>query len=163
MTADETVQLSVRNLFQTPWVSADPTDTIVSGLRPTLVRISVNPNAVALGVHDTTLYFVPSNGANTVPVRVRLIVTEPAKLLASRSRLEFRYRIGETPPPAQQLYVISTTGQFELSASTGGQAWLTISPNLGNTGTPFLVTATPGSLGPGTYESQVRWMKTPGR
>ncbi len=109
------------NLFQTPWVSADPTDTIVSGLRPTLVRISVNPNAVALGVHDTTLYFVPSNGANTVPVRVRLIVTEPAKLLASRSRLEFRYRIGETPPPAQQLYVISTTGQFELSASTGGR------------------------------------------
>jgi uncharacterized protein (TIGR03437 family) len=144
------------------WLSVNPS----SGSMPAVLGVSVNPASLSEGTHQGTItiaapYAVPS--AATVAVTLMLGVGAPAPLLAvDTQNVSFAATQG-SGALTQQLNVLNAGGgslSFTASATTtSGGSWLSISAGNG-TATPsspaaLTVTATPGSLAPGTYSGTI--------
>jgi uncharacterized protein (TIGR03437 family) len=143
------------------WLSIGPS----SGSLPAVLQVSVNPANLAAGTYSGTVTItVPNAVPATTTVAVTLTVQPgtPATLAVDSQSVSFAATQG-SGALTQQLHVSNTGGgslSFTANVTTSsGGSWLTISPANG-TATPsspasLTVTATPGSLAPGTYSGTV--------
>jgi uncharacterized protein (TIGR03437 family) len=143
------------------WLSVNPS----SGSMPAVLAVSVNPANVAAGTYQGTItitapYAVPSTA--TVAVTLTVQSGTPAALGVDTQNVSFT-AIQGSGALTQQLHVLNTGGgslSFTANASTtSGGFWLSVSPGTG-TATPsspasLTVSATPGSLLPGTYSGAI--------
>ena len=143
------------------WLSVSPS----SGSMPAVLTVSIDPTSLAAGTYQGTVTITAPNAVpSTTTVAVTLTVQPgtPATLGIDTQNVSFTatHGIGAL---TQQLHVSNTGGgslSFTANVTTSsGGSWLTISPANG-TATPsspasLTVTATPGSLAPGTYSGTV--------
>ncbi|MGO9095116.1 MAG: BACON domain-containing protein, partial [Bryobacteraceae bacterium] len=144
------------------WLSVNPS----SGAMPAVLSVSVNPASLSEGTYRGTITIAAAYGTpavTTATVTLMLGIGAPAPLLGvDRQSIGFAATQGGAAL-TQQLQVLNTGGgsfSFTASVSTAsGGSWLGISAANG-TATPsapaaLTVTATPGSLAPGTYSGTI--------
>ena len=143
------------------WLSIGPS----SGSVPALPQVTANPASLAAGSYQGTVTItVPNAVPSSATVAVAFTVTPavPAALGTDTKNVSFT-AIQGTGAQMQQLHVLNTGGgslSFTASASTAsGGSWLSVSPANG-AATPsspvaITLTATPGSLAPGTYSGAI--------
>ena len=143
------------------WLSVSPS----SGSMPAVLAVSTDPTNLAAGTYQGTVTITAPNAVpSTTTVAVTLTVQPgtPAALGIDTQNVSFTATQG-SGALTQQLHVSNTGGgslSFTANATTSsGGSWLSISPANG-TATPsspasLTVTATPGSLAPGTYSGTV--------
>lgn len=147
----------------TPWLTLSTTSgTIQPGAVATL-PVTVNPGKLALGVYQGQLDLNISGGVVQVPVTL-LVGKNGAKLGLSQTGLQFLADAGGPSPAAQTITVANTeignlSGLTVATSVTGSSSnWLkaVIAPGFANQTTASVsITATPGTLEPGTYSGQV--------
>ena len=143
------------------WLSASPS----SGSIPAALAVSTNPASLAAGTYQGTVTITVPNAvpsATTVAVTLTVLPGTPAALGVDTQSVSFTATQGGGGLTLQ-LHVSNTGGgslSFTANATTSsGGSWLSISPANG-TATPsspasLTVSATPGSLAPGTYGGTV--------
>jgi uncharacterized protein (TIGR03437 family) len=143
------------------WLSVSPS----GGSMPAVLTVSIDPTSLAAGTYQGTVTITAPNAVpSTTTVAVTLTVQPgtPATLGLDTQNVIFTATQG-IGALTQQLHVSNTGGgslSFTANVTTSsGGSWLTISPANG-TATPsspasLTVTATPGSLAPGTYSGTV--------
>jgi len=143
------------------WLGVSPS----SGTMPAVLAVSANPANLAAGTYQGTItitapYAVPST--TTVAVTFTVQPSTPAALALDTQNVSFSATEG-SGALTQQMHVLITGGgslSFTANASTtSGGSWLTISPGNGtatlSSPASLTVTATPGSLAPGTYSGAI--------
>jgi uncharacterized protein (TIGR03437 family) len=138
------------------WLSAPASGNTSSGT----VNVSVLANNLTPGTYNGTLTITSPQATGSATVNVQLVVNS---ISLSPSSLTFNYQLSGTPPAGQTLNVSSALGasfslNFTAAASvstpTGG-TWLSVAPTSGTTPQGLTVTATPGSLGVGSYSGTI--------
>ena len=143
------------------WLSVAPS----SGSIPAVLQVSVDPGGLSAGAYQGTITItVPNAVPSTTTVAVTLTVQPgiPATLAVDSQSVSFAATQG-SGALTQQLRVSNTGGgslSFTADATTfSGGPWLTISPATSaaapSSPASLTVTATPGSLAPGTYSGTV--------
>jgi len=138
------------------WLSAPATGNTSSGN----ISVSILANSLAPGTYNGTVTF-SSAQATSVVANIQLIVNT---ISLSPSPLTFNYQLssGQNPAP-QNLTVasgltppvnLSFTAQASVTTPSGGN-WLSVTPGGGTTPLGLTVTATPGSLGAGSYSGTI--------
>jgi uncharacterized protein (TIGR03437 family) len=119
----------------------------------------MNASTLAAGPYTGTITITP-NGGTVVTVQVALTVQAAPTVTVSTTTLSFAYQAGNADPTPATLS-ISGGGQslpFTVQV-TSGSNWLSVSPTSGmtpTTGTTAVtVTATPGTMGAGTYNGTI--------
>jgi uncharacterized protein (TIGR03437 family) len=142
------------------WLSAGVTNGTSLNTLANLTIGIVNPGSLAAGPYNGTITITP-NGGTVVSVPVSLTVTAaPTITVTSATTLSFSYQAGGTSPTPATLTVSGGGVALSFTAQvTSGSNWLSVSPTSGTTpttGTAALtVTATPGTLGAGTYNGAI--------
>ena len=119
--------------------------------------ITLSPSATP---YSATITITP-NGGTTVSVPVTLTVSAaPTVTVTSATTLSFSYQAGGTSPTPATVTVSGGGQSLTFSAAvTSGSNWLSVSPASGTTPTTgtfaLTVTATPGTLGAGTYNGAI--------
>ena len=143
------------------WLSVSPS----TGSIPAVLSVSIDPTNLAAGKYQGTVTITAPNAVpsmTTVAVTLTVQPGTPAALGVDTRNVSFTASQG-SGALTQQLHVLNTGGgslSFTAAATTSsGGSWLSISPANG-TATPsspasLTVTATPGSLAPGTYSGTV--------
>jgi uncharacterized protein (TIGR03437 family) len=133
-----------------------------TGLAPGVVTITADPGKLPPGTYQGTVT-LRSPGAipDTLVIAILLQVAapQPASLSLQTQSLSFSFT-ANSGPSSQQLTVSNQgAGSISFTASATGGAWLSVSPQSGaaSGGAPayLTVTATPGSLGAGTYSGSI--------
>jgi uncharacterized protein (TIGR03437 family) len=119
----------------------------------------MNASTLAAGPYTGTITITP-NGGTVVTVSVSLTVQAAPTVTVSTTTLSFAYQAGNADPTPATLS-ISGGGQslpFTVQV-TSGSNWLSVSPTSGTTPTTgttaVTVTATPGTMGAGTYNGTI--------
>jgi len=132
--------------------------SVASGAMPSRVQVTADPTGLAPGAYSGKLT-VSAPGANPsskiVTVAFTVGAAQPASLGVDTKALSFTFTTGADSVTRQVTVRNLGSGPLSYSASTCGSNWLAVSPATGST-TPnspasVTVTATPGSLAPGTY------------
>ncbi len=143
------------------WLTVTPS----SGTTPAALQITADPSALPAGSYAGTITITAPNASpatTAVGVTLNLQSPMPATLGADTQSVSLASSQGGTAI-GQTVQVLNSGGgplSFNASAfTTSGGSWLSISPTSG-TATPsspasLTVTATPGSLTPGTYSGTV--------
>jgi trimeric autotransporter adhesin len=143
------------------WLSVSPSN----GGVPAVLQVTADPTGLAPGTYQGFVQIVTPS-ANIAPADVPVTFTVAAAPVAAlgidTQNISFAATQG-SGALTQQLHVLDTGGgslSFTSNATTAsGGSWLTISP-AADTATPsspasLTVTATPGSLTPGTYSGMI--------
>jgi len=137
-----------------PWLSVTPS----TGTIPSVLEVTVDPTTLAAGSYSGTITITAPNASpstSTIAVTLSVSTPTPAALSVSTQNVSFTVTQGTTAL-TQQLQITDTGGgSLSFTAATSGASWLNISTSTG-TATPsspasLTITATPGSLSPGTY------------
>ena len=119
----------------------------------------MNASTLAAGPYAGTITITP-NGGTVVTVQVSLTAQAAPTVTVSTTTLSFAYQAGNANPTPATLS-ISGGGQslpFTVQV-TSGSGWLSVSPTSGMTPTTgtfaVTVTATPGTMGAGTYNGTI--------
>ncbi len=143
------------------WLSVSPSN----GTIPAVLQASVDPASLTAGTYQGTITITAPNAVpatTTVAVTLTVLPGTPAALGVDTQNISFTATQG-SGGLTLLLHVSNTGGgslTFTANATTSsGGSWLTISPANG-TVTPsspasLTVSATPGSLAPGTYSGAV--------
>jgi uncharacterized protein (TIGR03437 family) len=143
------------------WLTVSPSN----GSIPSVLQVSVDPTNLTQGSYQGTITITAPNAVpaiSAVAVTVTVSAGTPATLGVSTQNVSFTATEGSAAL-TQQLQVTDTGGgslAFVSNAiTTSGGSWLSISAANG-TATPsspasLTLTATPGSLAPGTYSGTV--------
>jgi uncharacterized protein (TIGR03437 family) len=165
----QTIQIagSFPNLAFTAQVTGAPWLTLSadSGTLPSNLQVSVDPTQLNAGPYATTIVItVPVASTKPISVQVSFTVTAPAiqKLALNNQSLSFDLTQGDAPATLQLTLTNLGSGMLGFTASAAavsGGNWISISPADG-TVTPaspvsLTVTASPGTLAPGTYSSTI--------
>jgi uncharacterized protein (TIGR03437 family) len=114
--------------------------------------ISLTPSSTPYSASIT----ITPTGGTVVTVPVTLTVQAAATVTATSTPLTFTYQVGGASPATQTVSVSGGGQSLGFTAQvTSGSNWLSVSPPSGTTPTtgttPLTVTATPGTLGAGSY------------
>ena len=112
--------------------------------------------------YSATVTLTPANGTPAVTFQVTLFIAaapKTAAIVVDQTSLAFSASAGGSSPASQTFHVTSSDGStialgFSQSVSTGG-SWLSYIPSSNTTPAMVTVTATLGSLGPGTYTGSI--------
>jgi uncharacterized protein (TIGR03437 family) len=144
-----------------PWLSVAP----ASGAMPTTLQVAVDPSTLAAGSYQGTLTIMASNATPSVArvaVTFNVQPSAPPKLNLSSQSLSLTALQGSSAQTGQVQVQNMGGGALDFTAASNtvsGGNWLSVSPASG-TATPtsqvaLTVSATPGSLAPGTYSGTV--------
>jgi len=141
-----------------PWLTVTPS----TGTVPSVLQVTVDPSILAAGSYSGTITITVPNAVpstSTVTVTLTVSAPTPATLGLSTQSVSFTATQGSAPL-TQQLQITNTGGgSLSFTAAASGASWLTISPATGiatpSSPASLTITATPGSLAPGTYSGTV--------
>ena len=142
------------------WLSTGVTNGTSLNTPANLTISIVNPSGLAAGPYNATITITPTGGT-VVAVPVTLTVqAAPTVTVTSTTTLSFSYQAGGTNPTPATVNVSGGGQSLGFTAQvTAGSNWLSVSPTSGTTpttGTAALtVTATPGTLGAGSYNGTI--------
>jgi uncharacterized protein (TIGR03437 family) len=135
------------------WLSS-PT----SGTTGTPISVSILANSLTPNTYNGTLTITSPQATGSVVVNVQLAVNS---ITLSPTSLTINYQLGGAAPGGQTLTVssvlpspLSFTAAASVSSPSGG-TWLSVAPTSGTTPAGLTVTATPGSLGVGSYSGTI--------
>ncbi|MDP8982520.1 MAG: putative Ig domain-containing protein [Acidobacteriota bacterium] len=156
VTSGATAHLGISsNTFIAPnWLSVTPSlaDT------PATLTVAVTTGGLAVGSYSgLVLISVQGASPNTQTVPVTLNILAPPTASANPQSLTFSAMTG-APAPSPQTVAVTSSVPLNVnvaSVTTSGGNWLTFSPGGGATPLSVSITATPGSLGAGTYQGTV--------
>jgi len=134
------------------WLSVTPSSSVT----PVQLTVAVNPSGLAGGTYYGTITILGSDGYSQQSVQVTLTLTS-ANLTVTPASLAFTAATGGTAA-AQTLSVSSVLGAIPFTATASyysGGAWLTVSPNSGNTPGTLSVSVNAGGLNPGAYSGAI--------
>jgi uncharacterized protein (TIGR03437 family) len=137
------------------WLSVSPSN----GTTPGTVTVSANAGSLGVGQYTGNVT-IAAAGASGSPITVPVVlnVVTGQTLTVNPASLSFNYTVGGTAPATQQINVTTTgsaipvNAQVQISQPAG---WLQVSPASSTTPAVFTVTATAGSLSPGTYNTNI--------
>ena len=118
----------------------------------------------ASGIYDITVTVTDSNGT-TVSQQLPLLVTTSSTISAAPQQLQFSATQGGSAPAAQTVSVTAsgtTPTSFTIQTDTGtagyygNPSWLSVTPLSGSTPAVLMVSASPGTLPPGTLTARIR-------
>ncbi|HEV3196479.1 MAG TPA: hypothetical protein VGZ73_01200, partial [Bryobacteraceae bacterium] len=131
---------------------------------PGVLTISADPSHLQPGTYNGTVTLAsPVASPTTLTISVTLTVgaSQPSKLSLNTKSLAFAFTAGNGPA-SQQLSVSNAGASVSFTASeatVSGGSWLQVSPSTGTASAAspgtLTVTASPGSLPPGTYSGTV--------
>ena len=143
------------------WLSA----SLGSGSMPINVDIAVDPSQLSPGTYTGTVTITAPLAAQPVQrVTVSVEVTDPQIPVLSAGSKTVSFAVTQGAAPGNSTLTVSNQGSgsvnFTAAASTAsGGDWLQVSPAGGSvtpaSSAPLTVTATPGSLAPGTYTGAI--------
>jgi len=154
---------SVANASSTPWLTLSG-QTSTSGSTPNYLTVIANATGLANGVYSGSI--VVGGGNNSVTLPIVLVVTGSGTttgtgsltLGASAVSLSAQVNGGPVTSTLSVSAATSTAYTVSSSVSTGGTAWLVVSPSGSTTtsATPTLtITAYPAGLAAGTYSGSI--------
>jgi len=137
----------------------------LQGSAPGTLTIIADPSLLQAGTYNGTVTLSSPLAATpsiTIAVTLQVAASQPPKLSLTAQSLSFAFTSGGGAA-SQQLSVNNQGGASVAftasSTTTSGGAWLAVSPSSGNASASspgaITVTATPGSLAPGTYSGTV--------
>ncbi len=133
------------------WLSVSPP----SGSTPQALTVTANPGSLGAGTYGGFVTITTATGSTTVPVTLNVNPNGASPVTAAPSQLAFSFPTGSTVPQSQPVTIGSSTSSasaFTATTSTSnGGNWLSVTPNLGTTGSTLTVTVNPTSLNAGTY------------
>lgn len=137
------------------WLSATP----LFGNTPQAVTVTVNASGLLPGTYTGKINVSAPTAANSsIDVPVTLTVSNSPLLTVGSFPARFTHQSGMTPPPAQNVFIGSTSGALTYTAlattSSGGQ-WLAVSPASSQTPQSLTISVSPSLLQPGTYSGTV--------
>ncbi len=139
------------------WLAVSPS----GGTTPGTLTVSVTPGALAAGTYSGSVTVTPGGGlpVTTIPVTLTVTSTATPTLTVAPNPITFTYQAGSSTLPAGQAVTITSSGtpvsyNAAVTIFSGG-SWLTLFPISGTTPGSVLLTATPGSLAPGTYTASL--------
>ena len=150
--------LSFAAAASVPWLTLTP----AAGAAPGVVQVTADPSQLAANTYNASITISANGAVQNVNVTFTVNSATPPKLGASGPGVSFSAIQGSASSTTQ----IAVTNQgggslaFNAAASTStGGSWLQVSPASG-TATPstpvsLTVTATPGTLGAGTYSGSI--------
>jgi uncharacterized protein (TIGR03437 family) len=143
------------------WLSA----SLTQGQAPGVFSVIADPTSLSPGTYQGTIivtspYAVPAT--QSISVTFQVADSIPAQLAAGNGPLSFSLNAQSGPVTAQLTVSNQGGGSISFTAAsttaTGGN-WLQVSPTSGTatalSPTPLTVTATPGTLGAGTYSGSI--------
>ena len=134
------------------WLAVAPT----SGTTPGSITVSVNPGALAAGTYNGSVTISSRHGNLTVPVSLKITSSTTSALVVTPTSLAFAFQQGGTTPSAQSLAVTSTGNALSFTDSkSSGASWLSLGRSSGTTPSSITVSATPGTMAPGTYTASI--------
>ena len=137
------------------WLSSPST-----GTTGTPISVAILANSLAPNTYNGTLTITSPQATGSVVVSVQLAVNS---INLSPTSLTINYQLGGTAPAGQTLTVSSVlpsplnlnfTAAASVTTPSGG-TWLSVLPTSGTTPAGLTVTATPGSLGVGSYSGSI--------
>jgi uncharacterized protein (TIGR03437 family) len=144
-----------------PWLSVSP----AGGSMPAVLTVTGNPGNLGVGTFQGTVTITATNAVPSIAaiaVTLTVLPSAPPALGLDAKSLNLTATQG-SGPVSQPLHILNTGGGslgFAASAfTTSGGSWLTASPAAGaataSQPATVNVTATPGSLTPGTYNGSI--------
>jgi hypothetical protein len=135
------------------WLTVGP----ASGQGTGTIALITNAGGLAIGTYNTTISLTAA-GATSVIIPVNLTVEAPSlppMISASPTTLSFTAVQGGSNPSSQTVSISNAGGGVLAWSANESASWLGISPASGTGNGPISVTATPGSLAVGTYNTLV--------
>jgi hypothetical protein len=148
-----------------PWLLPSPVSGSIAGATGATMTVGVKTDGLEPGSYAATITVAAAHSTQTVAVM--LIVQSSPKpgvpvLNVNTASLSFSTEVGENTSTLEQALGISNTGQSKLywqASVADNTSWLHLSAVTGTLAPGqighLLVDVTPGTLTPGTYETQV--------
>jgi uncharacterized protein (TIGR03437 family) len=142
------------------WLSAGVTNGTSVNTPGNFTVSILNPSGLAAGAYNAAITITPTGGT-VVSIPVSLTVTAaPTITVTSSTTISFSYQAGNANPTPATITVSGGGTALGFAATvTSGSNWLSVSPTSGTTPTTgtaaITVTATPGTLGAGTYNGAI--------
>lgn len=142
----------VQNPSGASFLTVSPTQ----GDTPATIVATINAAGLGVGTYVGKISIAGPVGAPQI-VTITLNVGPGATLQASPAPIAFNFQAGSANPPGQTLAVSSSGVPLSVTASVAqaGLTWLSINPTSGTTPFNITVSASPGSLQPGTYTGTI--------
>jgi uncharacterized protein (TIGR03437 family) len=148
------------------WLSVTQDGAGATPLTPDLLTVSVNPSALGVGTYTGQIAITGAGATQNIPVTVTVSAVQQTILL-SQTGLTFTAVVNGGIVPPQTFGILNSgNGVMDWSVSsstvTGGNGWLSITPNSGATDASSLtvplvtVSVNPASLAPGQYSGQIQ-------
>ena len=147
------LNFTVATSQNTPWLSVTP----ATGTTPGSIKVTASAGSMAVGKYTGSV-IITSTGATGSPITVPIVLNVVASqtLSADPTSLKFSYTVGQSAPAAQTLAITATGGAVPITVQVPGSAsWLNVTPTSGTTPATLTVTATPGALTAGTYNTSI--------
>ena len=147
------LNFTVATSQNTPWLSVTP----ATGTTPGSIKVTASAGSMAVGKYTGNV-IITSAGATGSPITVPIVlnVVTSQTLSADPASLKFNFTVGQSAPAAQTVAVTAAGGAVPITVQVpGSAAWLKVTPTSGNTPATLTVTATPGALTAGTYNTTI--------
>jgi uncharacterized protein (TIGR03437 family) len=134
------------------------TVTVIQGSTPASFIVTVDPTGLAAGSYNGQVQFsAPGTGVAPLTLPVNFVVSSAPTILTTQGRLLFSSQTGASPPPNQQVGLFASDASSIPLSVTVSNGFSAIAATLNSTTTPatLTVSASPGSLSPGTYQSSI--------
>jgi uncharacterized protein (TIGR03437 family) len=132
---------------------------------PDLLTVNIDPSSLGVGTY-TGLIAITADTTQTIPVTVTVSAVQQTILLSQTGLTFTAVANGGIVPPQTFGILNSGSGSMDWSVSsstvTGGNNWLSVTPNSGTTDAGSLtvplvtVSVNPASLAPGQYSGQIQ-------
>ena len=132
------------------WLSVSPSGTLTT---PQTLTVSVSPAGLPAGTYTGRVLLAFNGRTQTVPVTVTL-TSQTTSVTLSPTSLSFAATAGGSSPAAQSL-AVSASSNTDFTVSTGGAAWLSVTPSSGTTPRTLSVSANVAGLAAGTYSGTI--------
>jgi uncharacterized protein (TIGR03437 family) len=126
------------------------------GPTPATLNVSVDPSGLTPGQYTASILInAPSAANNPLIIPVSFTVQAAPSLVPTPSQITFSYQVGGMLP-ANQILTVGDPSLIvsAIASTTSGGNWLSVMGG-GSAGSIFSLTATPGTLTPGTYQGSV--------
>jgi len=147
------------------WLSVSQDAAGATLSTPDLLTVTIDPSGLGVGTY-TGLITITADTTQNIPVTVTVSAVQQTILLSQTGLTFTAVANGEIVPPQTFGILNSGTGSMDWSVSsstvTGGNAWLSVTPNSGTTDASSLtvplatVYVSPANLAPGQYSGQIQ-------
>jgi uncharacterized protein (TIGR03437 family) len=140
-----------------PWLSVTAQGTTT----PTALTLSYAVSGLASGTYTGRVTLTSAGlAALTIPVTLVVVTDTNIPLQSTPASLAFSAVAGGPDPPGQPLTVTVTSGanvifHADVSAAPPNGKWLSVTPNIGLTKAPLIVTVTAKDLTAGVYSGAI--------